>query len=394
MDRKDQQNNSQTVTLADILMIFKGKLVKLLCLALVAFIIGAALGVLKTQLDMSYGADIEFHLIPGDASTHLLPLLRSDSFAEKLLLDENGLPPKEICNEKDYNAAFDAVKAAADARKYKQELTVELARIPYEINVISDAYQNIVDEYSRVSNQLNMYKSASDTATEKDPNHAAMVAKLTAQLDSIAAERLDYETNVYNPIIQKKLNMEKEYAAAVEKLNDTRDAADEALEKVLSPWRENPEVRDNIRKIKKALSFQYINATEIPKGAVITEDTENEVNSSFLIVSVTSEEGKEFTEELIGQISAITPDFVEKTVERFSKTNQARCILISTFATAKATNADSMIMDIALFAVLASVAAVAVAAVAMISKALLPAELFDKKSSKKNNKSESSPEKQ
>ncbi len=379
MDGNNKQTSSQQITLADTVKLFRGKLKLLFCIALAACIAGAALGVFMTYSDISYGGKIEFYLDPADSSNRLLPMLRADSFAEKLLLDENGLPPKEDCDPDDYKAALEAVVAAREARERKQELKRELDSIPYEIAVVEDEYNNKTDEYNRIRDLLNIYKSASDIAVEKDPEHQDMVDSYEDKLETATEDKKKAEES-YNSLIQKKLEKEQEYHLASLDLKEKNETADAALEKILRVWRDGEDVRSKMDVIKKALSFEYAKTSSDTAKA----DDANKPNAAFLIISVSLSNDKEFAEELIDSITRITPAFAEKSLEEFAYVNKAKCVLISTFASAEDTEPESIVKNIVIYTVVVAAAALLMSCFIIIAKGFMPSDPSDKCKNKKD----------
>ncbi len=380
MDKIDQQNN--VLNLASVLKLLKSNAVLIICVALVALIAGAGVGAFNTYSSISYGGEVEFYLEPGDSTDRLLPILRSDSFAEKLLLDENGLPPAKDCDPADYQAALDAVKAAEEARKYKQDLKNELDKLPYEIRIVEEEYNNIVEEYNRVNSLLNTYKSASDTATSTDDDHKATVSRLTDELEAIAGKRTAYENDVYNPLIQEKLKAELELHNAILDMEEKRIEAEEKSEKLLSAWRTDEEVRYKLSVIKKSITFDYASVSATKDADAGAKTT----NTAFLLISVDIYESEELAKELVRKIMTITPDFVEKDIERFTDTNEAKCTLISTFSDANELSAESLVKNIIIYGGIFAIVSILIVAFIVVCKELIRDNSDDDKGIKKNDK--------
>ena len=71
----------------------KNKIKLIAIITLAALVLGAAGGAaLAIISNATYGTQAEFYIYSESANGYILSLLRSDSFAERLLLDENGLP--------------------------------------------------------------------------------------------------------------------------------------------------------------------------------------------------------------------------------------------------------------------------------------------------------------
>ena len=381
MDQNKIEAVKDEITFADILRMFRGKLKRLLCIALVFAVIGGAAGVVLAELDSVYGAEITFYLVPGESSQVLLPILKSEAFAEKLLLDENGLPPREACDPADYDAALAAVKAEQEAREHRHELAREVNAYPYKLALIKDKYNVLNSERSRINELLKTYKSAQDEIA-KQPDHLAKIAEYEQKLAAAEAVWKEYKTNVYDPAIAYELELEEKSFYARRELNDARKLADELVEKVVSQWREDEEIRTLVATIQSSVTYQY---TKILDNTTANQKVENQ-NTSFLVVSVEVIRDSETAELIVNMIKERTPAFIEKEVERLTDVTDADCTLTSTFVEPKEISGASFVKNAVIFGIIGAIASVAVACVIIVIYNLLPEDLRPQKKAKKNKK--------
>lgn len=123
----------QEITFKDIYNTLVPKLKILLIVLLVAAVVGGCIGVAKTYASISYGTTIEFYVNPKmneDGNTNqsqfgvygaygwhvmdnMTKLLASESFAEEMLLGEDGLPIEAVLKQEADRAAIDAKIAEA-----------------------------------------------------------------------------------------------------------------------------------------------------------------------------------------------------------------------------------------------------------------------------------------
>ncbi len=110
------------ISLSELFKILWRKALVLILVCMIGCVAGGALGVLKTWNVHYYGTKVEFYVNPSkseDASSEtgsqygvygtygkplmesMVKLLESEDFAEKLMLDENGMPAKKISTEID-----------------------------------------------------------------------------------------------------------------------------------------------------------------------------------------------------------------------------------------------------------------------------------------------------
>ena len=153
-----EENSKASVTLVDLVRLFKKKFVLLVVVALLAAIVGGALGAFLNVRATTYMAEIEISVFPTDGSNGLLYLLRSGRFAEQMLLQENGLPPKDQCNAADYEAAEKALAELAAARAQRVEKYEEASR--HYVTDVEYVYKALTEEYNSVLTLLKMYKEA------------------------------------------------------------------------------------------------------------------------------------------------------------------------------------------------------------------------------------------
>lgn len=378
MDQNNNVHPATSTTITDILRLFKGKLKLLICLTVIGAVLGACVGALVTTIDAVYGGDITFYITPSEEKQALLPILQSESFAEKLLLDENGLPPKAECNATDYQAALDAVQREQTARENCRSMYLQLTMYPYSLAMIEDEYNNYVQEYNRVYELLEIYKTAYSETIAKDPNHLAKIAEYETLLDQLTSTLDEYEKNTYNPAIEKKLEIDKEYAEARQELKKSREVADELVEKVVSVWREDEEVKKLVNTIQESVTYNYAKVIDSDK---VAESTENQ-NSAFLVISVSVEHDEETADMLVENIKKIVPAFVEKQIERITGTNEVHCTLISTFTESEDISEISLVKNIVSYAVAIAIIVTVLASIVIIIKGVLPADLFEKKEKK------------
>ncbi len=379
----DQNTNS--ITLADVLRLFKGKLKKIVCIALAVGILAACLGSVLFFTEEEYSGSVLIYVYPADTTYLVLNLLSSDKFAEALLLDEYGLPNKEDCDEAEYNAALEAAKAYYAAREAKKELARENELFAYSFAFIEQHYNSLNEEYTRIAELLAMYKSTPSENAPLDPGHIEATQKYEAQLDAAAEARNEYKVNVRDVEVQKKLDLEKRIAEANRALKDARDEYEELSEVVLAKWRKDPKVESLARAMSGAISCEYEknlssdDLEQIKDEELLVEST----NTNIIKISVSSKLGREFVADVLDRIIEKSPDFVERSIEKAQKVSEAECTVLSTFAHPTNSSSSSIYKNIAIYGAIGFVAYFAVHAVVVVIVGLLPPDLQPSKKTKK-----------
>ena len=351
----------------------------IVCIALITCIVGASLGILSSVLNRAYGCEITFYLVPADSSQALLPLLRSESFAEKLLLEENGLPKESECDAEDYAAALKAINDFNDARELKRNLKKELDLIPYSIAPIEKRYSDLKLEYEKIYDLLNTYKTAPSDEVAKDPNHSAKISEYEEKLALADQTLTEYKQNIYDPAITDKLLKEEEFASIKRLVDDTRLVAEELSEKLISKWREKDDVQEMMSVITSSVSFKY---AKVMDG--ITADTAENQNSAFLIINVSVDNDKDAADLIIERIKSVTPEFAEQSLERLVGSIEPKCRLVSTFANTEELGGGEVIKKAVIFAAALALVSVACACTLIVAKGSLPKDFFDSKDKSKN----------
>ena len=369
----DQSNNS--VTFVDILSMFAGKGKKIICFVLIVAILSGAAGFCVSFFSAQYGGSITLNISVTDGSRSLITLLSSDKFAERLLLDENGLPPKSSCNAEDYQAALDAVNAYNAARSVKKDLIREQQLFAYDLSLAETQYTHLLEEYNRINDILTVYKSAWSDVVAQDPNHIATTAKYEALLTEAENAMNSFRKEVRDPALSKKIEIDQEIAVADLNLRDARELYDKTSAKVISQWRQDPEIKEKVKAISNAISCEYQQRFE-NIDVKIDDDVDPSTleNAKFIIINVSTLKGEEFANEILSKISEIAPDYTEEKLERLSGQTEPHCEVISTLANADYLNAQGPIATTAISFAVGAVVGFLVCALVVIIGSLLPKE--------------------
>ena len=129
------------ISLMDIMKMLVKKIKLLLCVTLIAVVVGAALGGVLTFNKKYYGTKARFYLSAKASDTQILDLLESGSFAETLLLNEYNLPVTVYGTQEEYNVAVEKSKAVQAAEKTVADLEESISDLPEEVKLAEEAYE-------------------------------------------------------------------------------------------------------------------------------------------------------------------------------------------------------------------------------------------------------------
>ena len=344
--------------LLDIIKILLSKAKLLICITLLSAIIGGALGGAITLLGIrEYGTQVEFYITPNSPDSNVLHLLASERFAEKLLLDENGLPENRSGAE--YEAALAAkheADAAAKALTEAKKLSKEAPRV---LAIAQKNYEEKQKAYEDVYNLLNIYKSATSDKIAEDPEHVQKMKQYEADLETAKQAKKIAEEGYY-AASQTALEATHKFEAAKEAAASARKKADDLAEDILEQWREEAKNKKKISLINESLSYKYIDVETADKA------TGETTNRQFLIVSISVERDEALAKRLLCNMRDRLPVFVEENIDTSNSDEETVCTLISTAAEIENLSKNSLVKEIAKFALIAAVMALAVTCIVVV----------------------------
>ena len=301
----EEMQKEEGVSLLEIIRILFHKLKLLILVVIIGAVCGAAFGVWRTKDVKYYGTSIEFYVNPekpkevGSSSSSaanavgsqygvygaygrhvmdaIVKLLESESFAEQLMLEENGLPDLKIYNDHTYNEtnysnAEAAIKAANDAWDKAEEL--DLPR--------SVALENLE----------NAWTSAGQSGSFSLANYNRLV---------LADQAPDYLVEAYNAYKDAD-TQRNEFIQNAEREQVKRDAA---VEIVLEEWRMTGKYKSNLTLYKNAVAFSYLGADEDVEDA-------NNLARSFIYVDINVLNNEVFAKDVLARVKRAVPEYIEK----------------------------------------------------------------------------------
>ena len=359
-----EQNTKKEINIVDLWQVFTKNVVLLIVIALVGAIICGAVGGALAYVNVSYETTLKFSVSPTDDTDALLYNLQSEAFAEKLLLEENGLPEKSECDPEDYAAALAAIEAFDAAREQKRALRREYNRL--QITVVEFQMKYYDQEYAKIFEQLSTYKSAPSETIANDESHKAMINKLESELSDIIDERSKFIEETYNPVMLHRADLQEKLNLASYLVNDTRREAEALTEKVLAPWRESEEVQSKIQEIMSSVSYEY---AKLETTETTTASKNEEQNKGYIKIYVSVDKDEELAKEIVDGLKRCVGPFVVKHIEEVTSSVQVDCMLISTVS-APTRVGDNVIVKAATFAVVGGIALFAVTYIVLLFKKL------------------------
>ena len=371
------------ISLLDLFKVLWSKLKLLIVVFLCGGIIGGALGFVTTYNENYWGTAMEFYVNPERPETedgnvniggstygvygaygrhvmdNIVKLLNSESFAEKLILNGNKLPEKNVWvnvqNEDEtaleLNPKIDAAEAKIitaqgeleilnAAQDQKNDISLELTEAKEELNKIW--YEKLFRE-SEVSNSI---------FNERE----YFEKKIATNFPEVAAayEKVDILNDKLETITDSVKIYQEDYSIA-------KEAADKAVNVALVAWRKTEKYRDTLQRIMKAVEFSYL------EEDADLEDASNLARSFlYVYISVIGDENKEFAQDLMVRVQENLPIYVsEKMIVPDGYTGTS-CTEITTTSDITLTNPMHTMKSAIKFAVLFALMSVVITSVVLI----------------------------
>jgi capsular polysaccharide biosynthesis protein len=272
----------EDIGLSDIFRILLRKIKILIVALLLGAIIGGGIGLMKTRNVHYYGTSVDFYVNPKTDETsvnsesqygvygaygqhvmdNMTKLLSSDIFAEKLFVDEYGLPSQYLPKNAEEKAKIQELNAAA---------------------------KPLVITAREANNATAVALAAYEEALEIDTNIKAVSGKGYS------------ETEIRSATDAVKTTKEALASArAAEKVAE--DAATEAVNASLNYWGRTSSYQSLISSARNALEISYYDTAA---------SSEEDLAKSFIYVKISVLNDKDFAELLLDRILVILPEYVE-----------------------------------------------------------------------------------
>lgn len=338
----------EEISLGDIFRILLRK-IKVLVLALViGAVVGAGFGVVRTYNVKYYGTTMQFYVTPkkdsasvtsdsqygvyGAYSSYVMDaitkLLGSESFAEELMLDEDGIPLASVLPTSENREVIDAAITEAQAPIAKAKEATEAADAARLATAEAQvAYNSAKSDYDKL------------VTAGVSPSEAATSSGLTTATTALE-------------------NAEDAQAAAELKEEDAWEDANEKLETVWTEWRKSTVYRDYVQTIVSSVSYSYYDESEA--------DNTTNLAKSFIYVSIDVLNNEGFANFLFERINVVLPEYVEAKMTVPSGYVGTNCQRITRLDEVARTNEGNMASTALKYGLILGAAALIVACVVVI----------------------------
>lgn len=319
---QNEKMNGATVSMGDLFKALFSKIKLIVCIT----ILGAILGAAMSMFDVSYAATARYYVSSFDDSDALLYDLDSARFAERILLDKNGLPEKSTCDPEDYKAALDAINAANSIHRQRIEHADKMSVFDIENNY-SSRREQLVEKVNMLQKLVDSYNPDFPTEVTQDPERMAIVAEYDKKLAEAVEDLEEFEAG-----LQKEWEaMETVRARLNKQWRDALEVAEDAREVLLIEWRKSPEVSAKISAIKSSLVYEYSAGEWLSEKSDSTVREQTSVNKKYINVYIVSE-NEDLVSEILDKLEVIFPTYVEGFISDTTGALEPECKLMSTVA--------------------------------------------------------------
>ena len=341
----------EEISLAEIFKILWRKVKVLIFALVIGVIFGGSLGVLTTFNERYYGTTVEFYVNPkkdenqisnesqygvyGAYGRHVMDnmtkLLGSESFAEQLLLDDDGLPTQFLSDEN--RAEIDAKIAEAGtplAIKKSAIKTAEKAR-----QAVAEAQVAYNEKAKEWETELQVLVAGNATVVEIE----------TAREQCLGEAKRALET--------------AQDAKELAELAETKaiEDANTAVEAVRALWRETERYEELIITVTESINYRYYDETETDV---------DDLARSFIYVNVSVLNDEELANDLFDQLLVMLPRYVEKNMAIPSGYIGTNCQRITRLNEVEQTNSGHMLKTSIKYALLFGAVSLVIASVVVI----------------------------
>ena len=277
--------------------------------------------------------------------------MKSDKFAEAILLDEYGLPA-EYKDTKEYKELLVIKKEIEEKKEQIKSLMREVQLGDYDRQLLrlQEFYLYANEEYAQLQQTLAAYKQTEHVTEEEHHNEQiryfeAELAKKGEQRDKIKAE-FDAESAA-------KYTTEKKLNAAKVELKSLREDIEKPLAKLLEKFRSQTKNVNDLKSVKNYVTYEFVKEMD---STTAKKDTASDIYSEAILkVSVMVPGDSEFAERITNAIIEKLPEFIEEEVFfdlEFNSTKQLNleCKFISTFSASEKLAGTSPVKNAVLYA--------------------------------------------
>ena len=389
MEEITQKQNE--ISIMEIVRLLLSKIKLIILVVLAGALLGAGIGFIRTHNVEYYGTELKFYINPSkdmgssvnsdsqygvygaygkNVLNNMVELLESEAFAEKLLLDENGLPATERMEKLTPHYTNKYANDAEKLEKALQDIDT-LTTLVATAKVEVDKYNAKYAEMNTALTELNVANEvlAEHTATlnvlwaEALSKYPALPSKPEENNSLITDTELQTKINVAIKAVHDAnataLKLQQKHDSLYKEVKVLATSADKAKEPALELWRVlDPTYTTDLNNIVYSSSFSYYDET-----ADVEAD---DLARSFIYVNISVLNNQKYAEDLRLLLIEAVPEYIVDKMPIPSGYDGTNCIRISRTDEVHLTNSGVVTKTAAKYGLLLALASFVVVCVIII----------------------------
>ncbi|MBE5744974.1 MAG: hypothetical protein E7355_02435 [Clostridiales bacterium] len=378
MEENLQKQNE--ISIMEIFRLLLSKLKLIILIVIAGALLGAGIGFLRTHNVEYYGTEMKFYINPnknsGDAVSdsqygiygaynknvlnNMVELLDSEAFAEKLLLNEKGLPKKERLDALEKKKSTLTGKELEKFTEELNTLNTSVVTATAEVVKYENAYNELLDSLSNL-NDINEQVEKRSAVLDELWNEARMKdSKLPYTPIYGVNDEIDAAINDLQNATTEQLKAESLYEswnkAVTERNKNAEDLKKEAVEK----WSELDVdyYKREVGKIVSAVTYSYYDEA--------ADASADDLARSFIYVNISVYNGEAYAMELREKLKDAVPAYIIERMPVPSGYNGTSCIRISRMDEVRRTNEGLVSSTAIKYALILGAAALLISCIVII----------------------------
>lgn len=348
-----ENDTTQEINLLDMVSAVLKKWRLLICVTLAALVAGGVFGfVMAVFSNNAYGTKAEFFVSSDASNGYILSLMKSDTYAEWLLMDENNLP-EEYKGTEIYEEAKQVQDRIFDLEENLiDEAEDALFHYEYELSQLSKKVSDAQSEYSEVLALLEMYKKADGEALKQGDadatkNHFEILQQYEEEFEIKKAVKEEAKA-AYNAKLAEQQADKNKLNMLNEELSNLKQKRTKLFEKIHVKYVANPDNAEKIEKLKEYITCGFTEETA---------DVEKLASKAVIYISIAVPYNEEYAEDILKRVAEKTEDFVE------INESSAECEYLNSFTTTERIEVYPYLTTPIKYGIVAAIAALAVTCV-------------------------------
>lgn len=378
MEENLQKQNE--ISIMEIFRLLLSKLKLLILIVIAGALLGAGIGFLRTHNIEYYGTEMKFYINPnknsGDAVSdsqygiygaynknvlnNMVELLDSEAFAEKLLLNEKGLPTNERIVALEKKKESLKGEALTKYTKSFDDLVSSVNKATVAADKYESSYNDLLDSLSNL-NVINEQVEKRSAALNKLWNEARMKDSTLPYTPIYGVnDEIDAAINALQKATADQLTAESSYEILNKEVTELNKNAEDLKRDAVEKWTELDVdyYKREVGKIVSAVTYSYYDETK--------DASADDLARSFIYVNISVYNGEAYAKDLREKLKDAVPAYIIERMPVPSGYNGTSCIRISRRDEVRRTNEGLVSSTAIKYALILGAASLLIACIVII----------------------------